>query len=101
MANVLLPGGDGETRQRRRLDGGDPNASAAGAAASSSAAPAAQAIDPFVTFSIADELVDKLLILDYRAQFCAKYDLKPISRVFFAIVRLMCACSLSRVCLYF
>jgi hypothetical protein len=27
-----------------------------------------------------------LLILDYKTQFCAKFDLKPMSRVFFAMV---------------
>ncbi len=31
------------------------------------------------------QLIDKLLILDYRLQFCVKRDFKPISRVFFAI----------------
>jgi hypothetical protein len=81
MSGVVLPGGEGETRQRRRID-----PSAATAASAPADASGGPTIDPYVAVSLADELVDKLLILDYKTQFCAKFDLKPMSRVFFAMV---------------
>jgi hypothetical protein len=47
----------GEQRQRRRLDGGDPNtAQSAAASAAGAAAAATGAMDPFTAISLADEV---------------------------------------------
>ncbi len=69
-------------RQRRQLD-------VAPSGSANTPAVDGGSIDNFPLFQMMDDLIDKLLILDYTNGFCLKRDLRPISRLYFATVSIV------------